>query len=54
MVLGVDRDLHVVADDTGAAPARRHRAGIGIGQRYLLIGRGQHLRFEAVEALHLP
>src|SRR5258708_30827729 len=53
MVLGVDRDLHVVADNTGTAPARRHRPGIGIGERYLLIGRGPHPRLKHLEALHL-
>jgi hypothetical protein len=53
MMLGVDRDLHVVADNTGAAPARRHRAGIGIGKRDLLIGRSQHPRLELREAPHL-
>jgi hypothetical protein len=26
MICGVDGDLNVVADNTGAAPARRHRA----------------------------
>src|SRR3979409_2746722 len=29
MMLGVDGDMHVVADDTGASAARGHRAGIG-------------------------
>src|SRR5258705_6723920 len=53
MMLGVDRDRHVVADNTGTAPARRHRSGIGIGERYLLIGRGQHPRLESLKALHL-
>ena len=38
VVLGIDRDLHIVADDTGAAPARGHRATVGIGQGYLAIG----------------
>jgi hypothetical protein len=32
MVFGIDRRLHVVADDTGAAAAGRHRPGIRIGQ----------------------
>ena len=53
MMLGVDRDLHVVNHDAGAAPARRHRAGIGIGERDLLIWRSQHARLEPLEALHL-
>src|SRR5262249_17904132 len=42
-----------VADNTGAAPARRHRAGIGIRQRYLLIRSGEHLHPENLEAMHL-
>jgi hypothetical protein len=29
--LRVDRHLHVVANDAGPAPARRHRAAVGIG-----------------------
>ena len=53
MVLGLDCHLHVVADDAGAAPARRHRAAVGIGERDLLIGRGQHLLLDRREALHL-
>jgi hypothetical protein len=31
MVRGVDRTLYVVSDHAGAAPARCHRAAIGIG-----------------------
>jgi integrase len=45
--------LDVVAYDTGAPAARRHRAGIRIGQRYLLVRRGEHSRLERMEALHL-
>ena len=29
MMLGIDGDLNVVAYDTGASTARRHRASIG-------------------------
>jgi hypothetical protein len=50
MMYGVDGDLDIVADDTGASTARRHRAGIGIGQRYLLIRSGEHLHLENLDA----
>src|SRR5215470_4072912 len=53
MMYGVDGDLDIVADDTGASTARRHRAGIGIRQRYLLIRSGKHLHLEHLETLHL-
>ena len=53
VMLGVDGDLHIVADDAGAAAAGRHRAGIGIGQRDLLVRRGQHLHLEIRKPLHL-
>src|SRR3977135_3515492 len=53
MVLGIDRDLHVVPDDAGTAPTRRHRAGVRIGERDLLVGRGEHLFLDRREALHL-
>ena len=46
MMLGFDGNLDVVAHDTGASAAGRHRAGIGIGQRYLLVRRGEHLYLE--------
>ena len=32
VMFGIDRDLHIVADHAGAAPAGRHRAAVGIGQ----------------------
>ena len=51
VVLRVDRGLHVVADD--APVAALHRARIGVGQRQLLIGTGEHLRFVDLELLHL-
>jgi hypothetical protein len=43
MMLGVDGDLNIVADDAGAATARRHRAAVRVAQRDLLVGRGNHL-----------
>src|SRR5713101_3331514 len=43
MVHGVDRDLHIVADDARATPTRCHRAAVGISARDLAVGRGQHL-----------
>src|SRR5689334_15406669 len=45
VVVGIDRDLHVVANHARATVARRHRAAVGIGERDLLIGRGQHQLF---------
>ena len=53
MMRGFDGDLDVVANDTGASAAGRHRAGIGIGQRYLLVRCGEHLHLENLEPLHL-
>jgi hypothetical protein len=44
MMLGVDGDLDVVAYDARASAARRHRTGIRIGQRYLLVRCGDHPR----------
>ncbi|HRD79085.1 MAG TPA: hypothetical protein PK264_24660, partial [Hyphomicrobiaceae bacterium] len=52
MVLSVDRNLHVVADDARAAPARRHRAAVGISQRDLLVGQGQHRLLVGFQFLH--
>ena len=54
MVLGVDGDLHIVADDAGALAAGRHRTGVGIGQRDLLVGRGLDLLAHLLQGLHLP
>jgi len=51
MMLGVDGDLRV---DTGASSTRRHRAGIRIGERYLLIWSSQHLRLATFKTVHLP
>src|SRR6188472_4613500 len=53
MMCGVDGDLDVVANDPRAAAAGRHRAGIRIGQRYLLVRCGKHLHLENLEPLHL-
>ena len=53
MMCGFDCDLDVVAHDTGASAARRHRAGIRIGQRDLLVRCGEHLHLENLEPLHL-
>ena len=53
MMLGVDGDLDVLAHDTRASAARRHRAGIGIGQRYLLVLGLHHLSVQRVQALYL-
>src|SRR5262249_53755739 len=38
MVLGVDGDLYIVADGSGAFAAGSHRTGVGIGQLDLLVG----------------
>ena len=35
------------------APARRHRAAVGIGERELLIRRSSHLRLDCFQVLHL-
>src|ERR1700687_5765618 len=53
MVSRIDDRLRVVADHAGAASAGRHRAGIGIGEGDLLIGRGKHLLLNSLEALYL-
>jgi hypothetical protein len=46
MKLGVDGNLNIVADDARAATAGRHRVGIRIGQRYLLVRRGKQGHLE--------
>ena len=53
MMCGVDGDLNVIANDARAAAAGRHRAGIGVRQRYLLVRRGKHPHLQCMEALHL-
>ena len=54
MVLGIDGDLDVVADNACALAAGRHRPDVGIGQENLLVGRSFHLPFHLLERLHLP
>jgi hypothetical protein len=53
MMLGVDDNLRVVTHDTGDSSTRRHRAGIRIGERYLLIWSSQHLRLATFKTVHL-
>ena len=52
LVLGVDGDLDVVTDDPAAAAAGRHRTGVRIGQRELLVGRGIKGRLQRLEGRH--
>src|SRR4051812_32571279 len=52
MVHGVDRDLHIVADDARTTPTRCHRAAVGISERDLAVGRGQHLLLVDCELAH--
>jgi hypothetical protein len=54
MVLGVDGDLHIVADGGGAFAAGRHRTGVGIGQRDLLVGCVLNPPLHHLQGLHLP
>jgi len=54
MMLGVNSDLDIVADDAGAFAAGRHRAGVGIGERNLFVGCRFHLPLHLFERLHLP
>ena len=42
MMLSVDRDLNIVSQEPEHRPLRRHRAGIRIGQLYLLIRCSEH------------
>ncbi len=53
MVLRIHRGLHVVTNHARAAPARRHRAAIGIGERDLLVRRGEHPLLVGVQLRHL-
>jgi hypothetical protein len=53
VMIGIHSDLHVVADDARAAAAGCHRAAVGIGQRYLLVGRGKHLLLVDGKLAHL-
>jgi hypothetical protein len=54
MVLGVDGDLNIVADNARALAAGRHRTGVGIGQGNLLVGRFLDLPLHRLQGLHLP
>ena len=53
VMLGVGGHLHVVANHPGATPAGGHRAGIGIGQRQLLVGLILQLALDRSKLLHL-
>src|SRR6476660_5533789 len=46
--------LHIVADNASALTAGRHRAGIGIDQGDLFVGRGLNLLANLAEGVHLP
>src|SRR5260221_834087 len=52
MVHGVDRDLHIVADDARATSTRCHRPAVGISERDLAVGRGQNLLLVGCELAH--
>jgi hypothetical protein len=52
-MLRVHRDLHIVTNDARAAATGCHGATVWIGERHLLIGRGQHLRPDGGELGHL-
>src|SRR5262249_48282557 len=54
MVLAVDGDLYIVADSSGPFAAGRHRTGIGIGQRDLLVGCVLNRLLHYLQGLHLP
>jgi hypothetical protein len=54
MVLGVDSDLYIVADGSGAFAASRHRTGVGIGQRDLLVGCVLNRLLHYLQGAHLP
>ena len=53
MMVGLDGNLDVVANDAGTAAAGRHRTRIGIGQRDLLVRGGEHLHLEKLKTPHL-
>ena len=53
MVLGIDGHLDIVADDTGALAAGRHRPGLGIGQGDLFVRCGLDLLAHLPEGPHL-
>ncbi len=53
MTLGIDRRLHVVADNSGAFALARHGTRVWVGQGDLAIGAGLHLLLQALHAAHL-
>lgn len=53
VVLGLDRDLDVVAHQARALAVRGHRPAIRIGQRDLLVGRGVDIDLQRLEVGHL-
>ena len=53
VVLGIHCRLHVVADDAGSPAVGRHRAGVRIGQRDLLVRRGLDRDVHLAKVLHL-
>src|SRR5271166_934356 len=53
MMLRIHSYLYIVADDARATPACRHRSGIRISQRNLLVGRGKHRLLDDFQSLHL-
>ena len=50
MLATPDQQISLTDPDSAA---RRHRAGIGIRQRYLLVRCGEHFHLENLETLHL-
>ena len=53
MMFGLGGNLNVVAHHAGAAATCRHRAGIRVRQRDLLIRCGKHVRLESCKPPHL-
>ena len=53
MVFGIDRGLHIIANDPGISPACRHRARIRIAERDLLVLALDQLGIDGIEALDL-
>src|SRR5262249_56590301 len=53
MMLRINCNLHVVANDAGVLATGRHRACVRIGERYLLVLALYHLRVDRVESDNL-
>ncbi len=53
VMLGLDGTLHIVADDAGFLARRRHRAGIGIGQRDLRLAADVHALLDSLQGVRL-